>query len=67
MKKAYKISKKQKRELAELARMPGDKIDLTDVPELKDWKNAVVGKFYRPNAPGKVVRKSAKAKPRRRA
>lgn len=43
-----KVSKKQARELAALARMPDDKIDLTDAPEIRDWRSAVVGKFYRP-------------------
>ena len=35
MKKAYKISNKQARELADLACMPDDEIDLTDIPESK--------------------------------
>jgi uncharacterized protein (DUF4415 family) len=43
-----KISKKQARELATLARIPDDEIDLTDAPEIRDWRDAVVGKFYRP-------------------
>ena len=43
-----KISKKQARELAALKRMPDNEIDLTDIPEILDWRNAVVGKFYRP-------------------
>ncbi len=36
------------KELAALARMPDDKIDLTDAPEVREWRGAVVGKFYRP-------------------
>jgi uncharacterized protein (DUF4415 family) len=43
-----KISKKQARELAALKSMPDNEIDLTDIPEILDWRNAVVGKFYRP-------------------
>lgn len=43
-----RVSKKQAKELAALARMPDDKIDLTDAPEVRDWRGAVVGKFYRP-------------------
>ena len=43
-----KISKKRARELAALKRMPDNEIDLTDIPEILDWQNAVVGKFYRP-------------------
>jgi len=43
-----KVSRKVEKELAALARMPDDKIDLTDAPEVRDWRGAVVGKFYRP-------------------
>jgi uncharacterized protein (DUF4415 family) len=43
-----KISKKQARELAALKNMPDNEIDLSDIPEILDWRNAVVGKFYRP-------------------
>jgi uncharacterized protein (DUF4415 family) len=43
-----KLSKKQAKELAALAQLPDDKIDLSDAPELPNWTNAVVGKFYRP-------------------
>jgi uncharacterized protein (DUF4415 family) len=43
-----KVSRKLARELAALARMPDDKIDLTDAPEVREWRGAVVGKFYRP-------------------
>ena len=42
-----KISKKVSKELAALARMPDEKIDLTDAPEVREWRGAVVGKFYR--------------------
>lgn len=43
-----RVSKKVAKELAALARMADDKIDLTDAPEVRDWRGAVVGKFYRP-------------------
>jgi uncharacterized protein (DUF4415 family) len=43
-----KVSRKLAKELAALARMPDDKIDLTDAPEVREWRGAVVGKFYRP-------------------
>jgi uncharacterized protein (DUF4415 family) len=43
-----KVSRRVARELAALARMPDDKIDLTDAPEVREWRGAVVGKFYRP-------------------
>lgn len=34
--------------LDELAKMSDDDIDLSDMPEITDWSNAVRGKFYRP-------------------
>ena len=43
-----KVSRKVAKELAALARMPDDKIDLSDAPEVREWRGAVVGKFYRP-------------------
>ena len=43
-----RVSKKQAKELAALARMPDEEIDLTDAPEIREWRGAVVGKFYRP-------------------
>lgn len=35
-------------ELAALAMKRDEDIDTTDIPEVKDWSGAVVGKFYRP-------------------
>ena len=35
-------------ELNALAVMTDDTIDTSDIPEITDWSNAVVGKFYRP-------------------
>ena len=43
-----KVSRKLAKQLAALARMPDEKIDLTDAPEVREWRGAVVGKFYRP-------------------
>jgi uncharacterized protein (DUF4415 family) len=43
-----KLSRKQKKELKLLAAQPDSQIDLTDIPEIVDWSEAVVGKFYRP-------------------
>jgi uncharacterized protein (DUF4415 family) len=36
------------REIANLAALPDEKIDTSNIPELRDWSGAVVGKFYRP-------------------
>jgi hypothetical protein len=44
------LSRKQKKELKVLAAQPDSRIDLTEIPEIVDWNDAVVGKFYRPNS-----------------
>ena len=54
-----KISKKQKEELATLAALRDDEIDLTDAPEVRDWSRAVVGKFYRPIKKSLTIRLDA--------
>lgn len=54
-----KVSKKQAKELAALAALPDDKIDLTDIPEVLDWSGAVVGKFYRPIKKSLTIRLDA--------
>jgi len=36
------------KEIAALRRLKDEDIDLSDIPEIKDWSKAVVGKFYRP-------------------
>lgn len=43
-----KVTKKQAKELAALSRMPDEEIDLSDAPEIWEWRGAVVEKFYRP-------------------
>src|ERR1700758_1215383 len=43
-----KISKKQANVLRTLVALPDETIDLTDLPELREWRRAVVDKFYRP-------------------
>jgi len=35
-------------EIKALQRLPDEQIDTSDIPEITDWSNAVVGKFYRP-------------------
>jgi len=39
---------KSPQEIRALKRMKDRDIDLSDIPEIKDWSKAVVGKFYRP-------------------
>src|ERR1700693_2990098 len=48
-----KLSKEQKRDIAAIAGMKSEDIDISDMPEVVDWSKAEVGKFYRP--PKKAV------------
>jgi uncharacterized protein (DUF4415 family) len=43
-----KLTPKQKAEIDALVRLPDDRIDTSDVPEVNFSDKAVVGKFYRP-------------------
>ncbi|HEY1679621.1 MAG TPA: BrnA antitoxin family protein [Candidatus Sulfotelmatobacter sp.] len=43
-----KLSKEQKEDIARLAAMKDEDIDLSDMPEVLDWSKAEIGKFYRP-------------------
>lgn len=43
-----KISRRQSKEIAALATMKDAEIDTSDIPEVKDWSGAAIGKFYRP-------------------
>jgi uncharacterized protein (DUF4415 family) len=54
-----KASKKQEKELRALAALPDEKIDLSDIPEVRDWRGAVVGKFYRPIKKSLTIRLDA--------
>ena len=40
-----KVSRKQAKDLKALAALPDNKIDLSDLPEVRDWSGAVIGKF----------------------
>jgi uncharacterized protein (DUF4415 family) len=41
-------TKGQDPELAALMRLREEDVDTSDIPEVRDWSAAVVGKFYRP-------------------
>jgi len=43
-----KISKQQQDEIDYLNNLPDSNIDTSDIPEVTDWSNAEIGKFYRP-------------------
>ena len=47
------------RELRAVARLKDSEIDLTDIPEVRDWSKAVVGKFYRPIKKSVTIRVDA--------
>jgi len=50
LKPDQRLTSRQKREIQNLAAMPEDQIDTSDIQELppEAWKNAVRGKWYRP-------------------
>jgi len=43
-----KVTRRQAREIRTLAAIRDQDIDLSDLPKALDWREAVVGKFYRP-------------------
>jgi uncharacterized protein (DUF4415 family) len=43
-----KVTKAQLEEIKRLAEKPDSEIDVSDIPEVLDWSNASVGRFYRP-------------------
>ena len=43
-----KVYNKRAKELRDLENMKQKDIDLSDLPEVRDWAGAVEGKFYRP-------------------
>ena len=42
------IPDKMAKELNELAELPDEQIDSSDIPEIKDFSNSEIGRFYRP-------------------
>ena len=55
------LTRRQKAELAALARMPDAQIDYSDIPPLDEafWKNAVQNPFYKPKKTSTTVRVDA--------
>jgi uncharacterized protein (DUF4415 family) len=49
----------QTAELAALAKLPDEEIDTRDIPEIKDWRAAEIGKFYRPRKQSVTIRLDA--------
>ena len=56
MKKAVKNKAKG---ISALKRMRDRDINLTDIPEIRDWSKAVVGRFYRPIKESLTIRVDA--------
>jgi uncharacterized protein (DUF4415 family) len=42
------LTAKQRAELAALAKIPDDRVDTRDIPEVRNWAGAKRGLFYRP-------------------
>jgi len=57
MKKEF--TKEQLEEIRNLAAMPDEDIDYSDIPPVQDWENVVVGKFYRPVKKSVTIRLDA--------
>jgi len=43
-----KLTREQKREIAAVATKKDTDVDLSDMPEVLDWSDAKIGKFFRP-------------------
>jgi uncharacterized protein (DUF4415 family) len=54
-----KVTKRQAKEIQALQRLRDEEIDLTDIPQLRDWDRAEVGKFYRPIKKSLTIRLDA--------
>ena len=48
-----KATSNPRREIRAIKRMKDSEIDTSDIPEVRDWTNAQVGKFYRPHPAGR--------------
>jgi uncharacterized protein (DUF4415 family) len=43
-----KLTKEQKQDIATIAAIKDEDIDLSEIPEVLDWSKAEIGQFYRP-------------------
>jgi uncharacterized protein (DUF4415 family) len=51
-----KVTRSQAKELQALKRLKDEEIDLSDIPALNNWNEAVIGKFYRPRKKSLTIR-----------
>jgi uncharacterized protein (DUF4415 family) len=54
-----KLTERQAKQLAALSKMKDEDIDLSDIPEITDWSNAVRRKFFRPVKQSLTIRLDA--------
>jgi uncharacterized protein (DUF4415 family) len=54
-----KLTKLQAKDIANLQKLKDEDIDLSDIPEITDWSNAIVGRFYRPVKQSLTIRLDA--------
>jgi len=54
-----KLTKRQAEEIEAIRDIRDEDINLSDIPEITDWSNAVRGKFYRPIKKSVTVRLDA--------
>ena len=55
-----KLTAEKRKELLRLAKTPDSRIDLSDIPEIKNIpSDAVIGKFYRPKKTSVTIRLDA--------
>ena len=54
------LTAKKRKDLVRLAKMPDHRIDLSDIPEIKNLpSDALMGKFYRPRKTSVTIRLDA--------
>ncbi len=51
-----KVTKRQAKEIHVLKRLKDEDIDFTDIPPIRDWDRAVIGRFYRPRKKSLTIR-----------
>jgi hypothetical protein len=57
-----RLNKEQRSDIAALAAMKDSEIDLTDLPEVLDWSEAEVGRYYRKKKTSTCLRTEGKRK-----
>jgi uncharacterized protein (DUF4415 family) len=62
-----RVTKREAKEIQALKRLRDEEIDLTDIPPLKNWDKAVIGRFYRPLKKSLTIRIDADLLARLRA